>query len=175
MLIREAVQTDAKEIEDIYLQAFDASEAQLVANLAIALLDEQYPVNTLSLVADINNNLVGHIAFSPVVLEESDLHFGYILAPLAVSPNFQNTRVGSSLINHGLDSISRSGEFVVFVYGDSQFYSRFGFKVDQAKNFIPPCTLQYPEGWQLLNLNSSVMPHGGKIHCVESLNQPELW
>ena len=61
------------------------------------------------------------------------------------------------------------------VYGDPQYYSRFGFNTDLAMNFIPPYTLQFPDGWHALKLNSAVFPEGGEITCVESLNNPGLW
>lgn len=175
MQIRKATIDDAESIKNVHLQAFDNSEAQMVSDLAVNLLRDNHPAKTISLVAIENNNIVGHIAFSPVCFKSTNEHFGYILAPLAVSPNFQKNKIGSSLIKHGLDSISKTGSFVVFVYGDPQYYSRFGFKTDLAKDFIPPYTLQFPEGWHALILNSAVFSEGGLISCVDSLNDPKLW
>jgi putative acetyltransferase len=175
MQIREATMEDAENIRKVHLQAFDDSEARMVADFAVNLLKENHPVRIISLVAIENNEIVGHIAFSPVFLESTDEHFGYILAPLAVSPKFQKNKIGSSLVKYGLDTISRLGAFIVFVYGDTQYYSRFGFKTDLAMNFIPPYTLQFAEGWHALKLNSADFPEGGKITCVESLDDPYLW
>jgi putative acetyltransferase len=175
MQIREATIDDAENIKNVHLQAFDNSEAQMVSDFAVNLLNENHPVKIISLVAIENNEIVGHTAFSPVFFESTNEHFGYILAPLAVSPEFQKNKIGSSLVKYGLDTISNIGSFIVFVYGDPQYYSRFGFKTDLAKNFIPPYTLQFPEGWHALKLNSAVFPEGGKITCVESLNDPTLW
>jgi len=175
MQIREAIIDDAENIKNVYLQAFDNSEAQMVSDFAANLLNENHPVKIISLVAIENNEIVGHIAFSPVYLEKTNEHFGYILAPLAVSPEFHNNKIGSSLIKYGLDTLSNIGPFIVFVYGDPRYYSRFGFKTALANNFIPPYTLQFPEGWHALKLNSSVFPEGGKIRCVDSLDDPSLW
>ena len=175
MKIREATIDDAESIKNVHLQAFDNSEARLVSDLAIKLLNENHPVKTISLVAIENNEIAGHIAFSPVFIEGTIEHFGYILAPLAVSPKFQKNNIGSSLVKYGLEIISSIGSFIVFVYGDPQYYSRFGFKTDLAKKFIPPYSLQFPEGWHALRLNSAVFPEGGKITCVDSLNDPDLW
>ncbi|MEA2082230.1 MAG: N-acetyltransferase [Elusimicrobiota bacterium] len=175
MQIREATIDDAENIKNVYLRAFGKSEARLVSDVAVDLLNEDHPVKIISLVAIENNEIVGHIAFSPVFFESTNEHFGYILAPLAVSPEFQKNKIGSSLVKYGLDIISNTGSFIVFVYGDPQYYSRFGFKTDPAKNFIPQYTLQFPEGWQALKLNSAVFPGGGAIACVDSLNNPDLW
>ena len=175
MQIREATIDDAENIKNVHLQAFDNSEAQMVSDLAVNLLNEDHPVKIISLVAIKNNEIVGHTAFSPVFFESTNEHFGYILAPLAVSPKFQKNKIGYSLVKYGLDTISNTGSFIVFVYGDPQYYSRFGFKTDLAKNFTPQHYLQYPEGWHALKLNSAVFPEGGTIACVDSLNNPDLW
>ncbi len=175
MQIRQATIDDTEDIISVYLQTFHKSEAQIVADVAASLLHEQYFAKVISLVAIINIQVVGHIAFSPVMLENNSKHIGYIMAPLAVLPAFQKNKIGTRLIQHGLQAISKMGPFIIFVYGDPNYYMRFGFEKDLAGNYIPPYTLQFPEGWQALNLNSSVSIAGGHIVCVESLNRPNLW
>lgn len=175
MQIRKATQDDAENIKNLYLQAFDNSEARMVSDLAVNLLNENHPVKTISLVTIKNHEIAGHTAFSPVSCKSTNKHLGYILAPLAVSPTFQKNNIGSSLVKYGLNAISRIGKFIVFVYGDPQYYSRFDFKTELAKSFIPPYSLQFPEGWQALNTDSSVVTEGGSITCVDSLNDPKLW
>jgi len=175
MKIREANLKDSEGIKNLHLQAFDKSEAELVAELAVNLLHEEPAVNTISLVAIDNGVIIAHIAFSPVCLDSTNDHFSYILAPLAVSPAHQNKGVGSTIVKHGLDIISSLGTFIVFVYGDPHYYFRFGFKTNLAQNFSAPYPLQYPEGLQAMKLNSGVLPEGGKFKCVSSLNDPRLW
>ncbi len=175
MKIREANINDSEGIKNLHLQAFDNSEAELVSDLAVNLLQEKSTINIISLIAIDNNIIIAHIAFSPVFLDSTNEHFGYILAPLAVLPTHQNNGVGSTIVKHGLDTISSFGASIIFVYGDPQYYSRFGFKTDLAQNFTPPYILQYPRCWQARKLNSTVFPEGGKIQCVNSLNNPKLW
>lgn len=175
MKIRETNINDSEGIKRLHLQAFDKSEAKQVSDLAVNLLRERSTINIISLVAIDNDEVIGHVAFSPVFLDSTKDHFGYILAPLAVSPAHQNNRVGSMIVKHGLDTISTLGAFIVFVYGDPKYYSRFGFETDLANKYNPPYTLQYPEGWQAMKLNSAVLPEQGKIQCVNSLKDPELW
>ena len=174
MQIREANEKDCIAVKNIHLQAFDDSEAALVADVAASLLLEK-SAKTISLLAIENDEIIGHVAFSPVYLDGADEHFAYILAPLAVLPGQQNKRVGSALVQHGLDIISSSGAYMVFVYGDPAYYSRFGFKVGLAKGFSPSHRLSYPEGWLALNLGTADFLQGGKIRCVDSLDDPELW
>ncbi len=175
MEIREANIKDSGGIIRLHLEVSNNSEAELISDVAVNLLDEKSAVKTISLVAVDNDVIIGHTAFSPVFLDSTNKHFGYILAPLAVLPAHQKNRVGFTIVKHGLDTISSLGAFIVFVYGDPQYYSRFGFTTDLAQNFTPPYALQYPEGWQAMKLNSTVFLKGGKFQCVNSLNEPKLW
>lgn len=175
MKIREANCDDAENINNLYLQTFEHSEAQIVSDLAVNLLNENHPFKIFSFVAIENNEVVGHIAFSPVVAESTNRHFAYILAPLAVSLKHQKNKIGSSLVKYGLDSISNSGSFITFVYGDPKYYCRFGFNIEMAREFMPQFKLEFPEGWQALKLNSAIFPESDTIICVDSLNNPNLW
>ena len=175
MEIRQTNPEDAEAIHGVYYAAFDSAEATMVAELAVKLLNEKTPVSTLSLVVTEHDEIVGHVAFSPVLLKNSGEHIGYILAPLAVEPRSHKQGLGSALVKQGLELLSEKGSFVVFVYGDPQYYSRFGFELDPAKSFIPAYDLEFPLGWQATMLNGSPFPEGGEIACVGSLNAPELW
>ena len=90
----EIIQTTINDVEDIRnvcLKAFDNSEANLVSNFVVNLLKENNPVKTISLIAKVDDKITGHVSFSPVFIEGTNKHFGYILAPLAVLPEFQKT------------------------------------------------------------------------------------
>jgi putative acetyltransferase len=82
----------------------------------------------LSLVAEDNGRIIGHIMFSPVVIEtaEGESH-GAGLAPLAVWPERQNEGIGSQLVEEGLAECRRTGIPFVMVLGHPQYYPRFGF------------------------------------------------
>ncbi|MDX1285376.1 MAG: N-acetyltransferase [Draconibacterium sp.] len=175
MNIRESIIDDIEKIRAVHLQAFEESEAQMVADFTVRLLQENNPVKILSLVAVKDNKIIGHIAFSPVFLQGTQEQLGYILAPLAVLPEYQKKKVGSALIKHGIEAISRLGSLMIFVYGDPNYYSRFGFETDLARNFIPPFKLQYPDGWHAMKLTSTDIPEGGKLKCVDALHDPDLW
>jgi putative acetyltransferase len=175
MQIRKASLSDSESIKRVYIQAFDVPEGKLIANLAVNLLKEESIEKSISLVAVHSNEVVGHIAFSPVFLEANGDHFAYILAPLAVSPDNQKSGIGFKLVNHGLECVSNMGSYLVFVYGDFNYYDRFGFQTNLAVSFIPPYPLQYPDGWHALKIGDSCFPEGGRIKCVDSLSDPKLW
>ena len=174
MKIREASITDSEQIRKVYLAAFDDSERALVSSLAIDLLSEKSSPNPLHLLAEQSDKVVGHISFSPVVSQNQVI--GSILAPLAVNPDYQKRGIGSQLIRKGIEILGNQKAKTIFVYGDPDYYGRFGFQAETAKSFIPPYTLQYPFGWQALALQEGFQDSTSvRIECVHPLNKPELW
>ena len=81
----------------------------------------------LSLVATLDEQIVGHILFTPVTLEPPvDVRIAG-LAPMAVRPEHQRTGVGGQLIRAGLDECRARGYAAVVVLGHPEYYPRFGF------------------------------------------------
>ncbi len=83
----------------------------------------------LSLVAVDGDAIVGHIAFSPVTVGESDAGW-YGLGPVSVRPDLQRRGIGSHLVTEGLDRIRKMGAKGCVLVGDPAYYSRFGFRSD---------------------------------------------
>lgn len=84
----------------------------------------------LSLVAEVDGRVVGHILFSPAVLEleEGGELSGMGLAPVAVLPDWQNQGIGSDLVTAGLAILGGSPCPFVIVLGHPDYYPRFGFE-----------------------------------------------
>lgn len=82
----------------------------------------------ISLVAEDNGRVIGHILFSEVVIESGENRLNGIgLAPLAVWPERQNEGIGSRLTEAGLDECRKAGYRFAVVLGHPEFYPRFGF------------------------------------------------
>lgn len=176
MIIRKSHSPDRNKIHNLYLSTFPESEKEIVAKLAIDLLEQQSTLQTLTLVAEDNDNVIGHVAFSPVSIEGHRDTQGYILAPLAVLPGYQNQRTGTGLVEAGLEALRKRKVDIVFVYGDPGYYGRFGFSTEGAERFRPRYNLRFPHGWQALFLNRSVIDDFSvTIGCVSSLEDPRLW
>jgi putative acetyltransferase len=174
--IRTATSQDRDAIRRIYASAFPSGESNAVARLAVDLLAETTTPDIVSLLAEADGSVVGHVAFSPVVIDNGHKCSGYILAPLAVNPEYQRRRIGSKLIEHGMARMSAKGVDVVFVYGDPEYYERFGFSADAAERYIAPYKLQYPFGWQAFILNEWDLGKGSvPVTCVAALCNPGLW
>jgi putative acetyltransferase len=176
MEIRTASHNDQEEIRKVHLEAFGDKEGEIVSNIAIGLLSELSTPQVISLVAEINGVVVGHVAFSPVWLKNGEPFSGYILAPLAVKPGHQKNGIGSSLVKNCMQQLIIKEVDVAFVYGEPKYYSRFGFRVDIAERYTPPYSLQFPLGWQATILtNKGEAPLTGTIKCVNSLCDQNLW
>lgn len=176
MHIRTATSLDQEDIRGVHWSAFAEDEREIVSKLAVNLLSEETTPQTISLVAEAEGAVVGHVAFSPVTIGSNENLQGYILAPLGVKPDYQKRRIGSKLIDSGVQQLSRMGVDILFVYGDPKYYGRFGFSVDAAECYIPPYRLEYPFGWQGTALSERTSGKSSvKIACVTSLCDPSLW
>jgi len=174
--IREATNLDRENVREVHMHAFPEGEKQIVSALAVSLLSEETSPETIALVAEIDGAVVGHIAFSPVTVGDNEKWKGYILAPLGVKPEYQKRRIGSRLIESGIERLTKKGVNALFVYGDPEYYGKFGFKADTASGYLPPYELQYPFGWLAITLNEAGSAESTlKISCVASLCDPELW
>lgn len=81
----------------------------------------------LSLVAELDGKIVGHIAFSEVTINGKNCAW-FGLAPVSVHPEYQNKGIGSKLILEGLNRIKKSGAKGSVLLGEPEYYYRFGFK-----------------------------------------------
>ena len=79
-----------------------------------------------SLVAELDGQLVGHIAFSAVTLSCDSSHW-FGLGPVSVLPDWQGKGIGSQLVLAGLDALKKQGAHGCVVLGDPAWYMRFGF------------------------------------------------
>ena len=176
MNIRIATTHDGDAIRQLYLSAFTEEENEVVATLAVELLDENSALPILSLVAEMEGAVVGHVAFSPIKIENQAAIQAYILAPLAVRPDVQKQRIGTAMVEYGMQKLSAMGVDLIFVYGAPEYYGRFGFSAEAAQGFSAPYPLQYPFGWQAIAIRDCVIENGPHAtQCVQALCKPSLW
>ena len=122
MLIRAERESDREAVHAVNTAAF---ETRAEADLVDRLRRQADPV--VSLVAETDGEVVGHIFFSPVTLDAFPELKWMGLAPMAVAPAHQRTGIGSALVRGGLDRCSESGVSAVVVLGHPEYYPRFGF------------------------------------------------
>ncbi|AXK67128.1 N-acetyltransferase [Burkholderia sp. IDO3] len=85
---------------------------------------------SVSLVAERDERVIGHVAFSPVSIGGAPAasQQWYGLAPLAVRPDCWRQSIGAGLVRTGLDALRRLGARGCVVLGDPAYYARFGFE-----------------------------------------------
>ena len=127
MIIRKETASDIEGITQVTVAAF--------RTLTISNQTEQYIIKALraagalalSLVAEIDGHIVGHIAFSRVTISDGAKDW-YGLGPVSVLPEHQKQGIGKSLINKGLSLLKQLGAQGCALVGDPNYYKQFGFK-----------------------------------------------
>ncbi len=154
LLIRLETSNDIDAITDLTIAAF--------ANLEISNHTEQYVVEglraanalTLSLVAELDGRLVGHIAFSPISIADGARDW-YGLGPVSVLPDYQRMGIGKALIQQGLSQLKDLGAKGCCLVGHPTYYTKFGFKNVESLvlEHVPPEVFfalsfdgRYPQG-----------------------------
>ena len=133
-MIRPATIDDRAVIRDVECAAFPTS---LEADLVESLVDAGDA--TLSLVAERDNMVVGHLLCSRMSVEADGRPVRAVaIGPVAVRPDCQRAGVGSALIREALQQSRAAGEEMVFLVGHREFYPRFGFSVETARPFASP-------------------------------------
>ncbi len=121
IIIRKEKLSEIQQIWEVNSSAFETNvEADLVNRL------RNSGVDFLSLIAKLDEEIVGHILFTEVTLEDSEIKI-IGLAPMAVKPKFQNSGIGSVLIKQGLKECITNGYKAVVVLGHPNYYPKFGF------------------------------------------------
>lgn len=126
-LIREETKGDIGAIREVTVSAFKT--------LAISNHTEQFIIAalraadalTVSLVAEREDRVVGHIAFSPVSMSEGTENW-YGLGPVSVLPEYQRRGIGGALIEEGLARLKRLGARGCCLVGEPGYYGKFGFR-----------------------------------------------
>jgi predicted N-acetyltransferase YhbS len=124
--IREEVVSGFPDVYDLNKASFgQESEPKLVELLrkSNAFIPE------LSLVATMNNKIVGHILFTKIkIKDDSGKEFESLaLAPMAARPELQKQGIGGKLIRYGLNKATELGHKSVLVLGHEHYYLKFGF------------------------------------------------
>ena len=132
---------EEKDWAAVYALNVAAFETPAEANLVDAL--RQQARHVISLVAEENFAVVGHIMFSPVKLSGHSELMIMGLAPMAVAPKQQRKGIGSALVRAGLEQCKKLGCGAVGVLGHPEFYPRFGFS--PFASFGIRCEYDVPE------------------------------
>ena len=120
--VRAETPADEAAVREVNRQAFAGPvEAQIVDAL-------RGSPDSISLVAIVDQQVVGHVLFTPVTLDPAAAVRIAGLAPMAVRPDFQQKGVGSALVRAGFNECRRLHYHAIVVVGHPEYYPRFGFQ-----------------------------------------------
>ena len=138
VVIRKENESDVDAIFEVTRKAFET--------LAVSPKTEQFIINalrkagalSLSLIAEINGQIVGHIAFSHVEISDGSKNW-YTLGPVSVLPEYQRGGIGQAIIRKGLLLLKSKGAMGCVLVGEPGYYTQFGFKnlPDLAMKGVP--------------------------------------
>lgn len=130
---------DADTIGTVIRAAFGAACRSGGTEAAIVDALRQAGALAVSLVAVQDDEVVGHVAFSPVTVAGTAIGW-FGLGPVSVRPERQGAGVGQALIRQGLDCLRRMDAHGCVVLGDQGYYGRFGFAADRRLRYgeAPP-------------------------------------
>ncbi len=161
-----------EEIKRLHRLAFGEEEGEIIENLVASLLLSKA---TISINIEKSNKIVAHCLFTPFYLEEDRSKKCYLLAPLAVLPEYQGQGLARELIEKGIEKLNSLEAEGIFVFGDPALYSRFGFVQTNISTPYPE-VLTMPEAFMLLELKkASLAGIKGKTSAVEEFMKVELW
>lgn len=127
MHIREESPSDVDAITHVTLAAFHDHPFSRQTEQFIILALRKVGALSVSLVAEIDGRIVGHVAFSPVTMGDGTPDW-YGVGPLSVLPECQKKGIGSALMNAGLSRLKSQGAQGCVLVGDPLYYARFGFR-----------------------------------------------
>lgn len=146
--IRAETAEDIGEVRNLTIAAFDGdAEARLVDRLREAAC-------VVSLVAEVRGEIVGHLMLSTLEAPFPALS----LAPVSVAPVWQAQGIGGALIR---EAIRLARADAIFVLGEPEYYTRFGFDVEAAVGYVSPWSGPY---FMVLPLIKDLPPTGRIIY-----------
>lgn len=129
MIIRQEQMRDYDAIKQVTALAFASIEHSNQTEPAIIAALRDAGALTMSLVATDGDEVIGHLAFSPVTINGEDCNW-FGLGPVSVRPDLQGQGIGGALIRRGLDELRAQGAAGCVLLGDPRYYCRFGFEND---------------------------------------------
>jgi putative acetyltransferase len=155
MRIRNETSDDAAAIEAVTAAAFlEAPHTSHTEQFIVAALRAAGALS-VSLVAEAEGNVVGHVAVSPVTISDGTIGW-YGLGPISVLPAWQGRGVGSALMRAALEALREMGAAGCVVLGEPAYYGRFGFKAESGL-VLPDIP---PEYFQAIVFGERPIPQG---------------
>lgn len=127
MIIRTETESDYEKVYMLNFEAFGKREDE--SKLVEKIRKSEEFVPELSLVAEQDGEIVGHLLLSKAIVKNQDeKHTVIVLAPIAVKPEYQKQGVGTRLIEEGKKRCESLGYRLILLIGHPEYYPRLGFQ-----------------------------------------------
>lgn len=126
IVIRSETPADIDGIAEVTAAAFATLEISPHTEQFIVAALRAAKALTLSLVAELDGRVIGHIAFSPVTISDGTPNW-YGLGPVSVSPAYQRQGIGKALVREGLSRLKGVNARGCCLVGHPDYYRKFGF------------------------------------------------
>ena len=158
--VRPEKQDDIKAIDVVHLSAFEGDDE---VGLIDTLRQSSTFIPELSLVAEYNHRIVGHILLSRVRLQREGAGEDILaLAPMAVVPSQSHRGIGTELVQHAIEAARKLGFGAIVVAGHPEYYQRLGFK--PISNWNLHCSLPVAEDLvSAMELKPGFLEGGGNV------------
>jgi len=168
MIIRKEEIKDYSLVEELTKKSFEkAGLSEVITEhiLLQKLRNSKGFIPELSLVAEENDEIVGHIILTKIVIKTENKETETLcLAPMSVKPEVQKMGIGSKLIQESLAIAKNMGFGSVIVLGHKEYYPKFGFI--EAKNYGLSCEFDVPDEYFFaLELKSGSLKNIKGIVC----------
>ena len=127
VLIRNETDADVSAITEVTVAAFKTLDISNHTEQFIIEALRAAGALTVSLVAETGGRVIGHIAFSPLVISDGTQNW-YGLGPVSVLPEYQRQGIGKALIEEGLSRLKEMSARGCCLVGHPDYYRKFGFK-----------------------------------------------
>jgi len=127
IVIRNETNADVGAITEVTVAAFKTLEISNNTEQFIILALRAAKALTVSLVAELDGRVIGHVAFSPVTMSDGTPGW-YGLGPVSVLPTYHRQGIGTALIQEGLSQLKNLNAAGCCVVGHPDYYRKFGFE-----------------------------------------------
>jgi len=174
--IRATRSSDIETVLEVHRRAFGSEDEPELTRI---LLEDAGAAPLISLVAEEDGRVVGHILLSSTSLEGTAGEASMMVAPLGVIPDRQKNGIGTALTRAAIEQARQFGIDLLFLAGHPGYYPRFGFRTRaQDLGFAPPAPMppDHAEAWMVLELTpGAIQRASGRVVPAEELSNPKYW
>lgn len=160
IILRNETEQDYQAVENVTREAFwnvhvpGCNEHYLVH----VMRDSELFIPELDFIAELDGKVVGNIMYAHSMVTEGDdkIYPVITFGPVSVLPAYQNKGIGAMLIRHTINLAREMGYPAIFIYGDPEYYKRFGFvpaETYKIKNSVG----KYADALQVLELEKGAL------------------